>query len=186
MVSEQIGRVRVTGTQAQVDALRPFVTKATKLLDTRIDPLELSVRPRAKMPSYGTAADGTALRSRGHWSSRLRRMLIADDLFQEGDALLRDKTLGHEFVHVLFSDWMGKWHRRQLLPLITPPCDGWNDMTIGDKFIGYPADPDEALACYGSAALFGWAKPAYSTLYKRRILQEDYPKTKSLLLATAP
>jgi hypothetical protein len=113
-------------------------------------------------------------------------MLCAQDLFDPSPALKRDKTLGHEFVHVLFSDWLGKWHRKQLLPLITPPADNWNDTTIGDRQEGYEADPSEALACWGSAALFGWDKPAYSTLYLRKILATNFAKTKVLLLATAP
>jgi hypothetical protein len=181
-----IGRVTVKGTDEEVAALTPFVTKATTLLGTRIDPFNLLTRERSKMPVYGYEADGTPLRARGHWSSRLRRMLVSKDLFQKGETLERDKVLGHEFVHVIFSDWMGKWHRRQLLPVIQPPADSWNDLTIGDKYEGYFADPSEALACYGSAALFGWAKPAYASIYLRRITQENFPKTKTILLSTAP
>lgn len=186
MAQQIIGRVTTHGTQAQVEALESFVKEATDVLGTRIDRLDLEVADRSKMPVAFVKDDGTKVRAEGHWSERRRLMRCADDLFEAQKDLLRDKTLGHEFVHVLFSDWMGKWHRRQLLPLISPPADNWSDLTIGDNWLGYVADPSEALACYGSAALFGWTKPAYSTLYKRRILQTDYSKAKALLLTTAP
>lgn len=185
-MQEKIGPVTMIGTQAELDMMRAFVTTATTLLGTRIDPFTLETREREQMPIAFVKKNGDIVYARGHWSSRKRRMLCSKDLLVAALDLLRDKTLGHEFVHVLFSDWLGKWHRKQLLPLITPEADDWNDMTISDTWEGYVADPSEALACYGSAALFGWAKPAYSTLYTRRILQSDYPKAKTLLLATAP
>jgi hypothetical protein len=185
-MEHQIGRVTIVGSQAEIDALTTFVTTATDLLGRRIDPFTLETRARENMPIAFKKADGTVVRARGLWSDRRRRMLISQDLFGTGLQLLRDKTVGHEFVHALFSDWLTRWHRRQLLPFINPDADGWNDLTIGDDWQGYVADPSEALACYGSAALFGWTKPAYSTLYSRRILQADYPKVKALLLATAP
>jgi hypothetical protein len=186
MPEKIIGRVTITGTEDQITKLTPFVKKATDLLDTRIDRFDLKVVPRSDMPVAYKKNDGTIVRAEGHWSDRRRLMRLADDLFRPIDEKERDKVLGHEFVHTLFSDWLGKWHRRQLLPLIKPPADNWNDMTIGDTYEGYVADPSEALACYGSAALFGWVKPAYASIYLRRIAQADYPKTKTLLLATAP
>jgi hypothetical protein len=185
-MSEQIGRVTIYGTPNEITALTAFVEEATELLGTRIDRLDLYTRERANMPIAFKREDGTVVRARGFWSDRRRQMGISKDLFGKDLDLLRDKTVGHEFVHVIFSDWLTRWHRRQLLPLITPDADGWNDMSIGDDWQGYVADPSEALACYGSAALFGWVKPAYSTLYTRRIAQADYPKTKALMLTTAP
>lgn len=186
MVEELVGRVTISGTQTQIEKVKPFVKKATDLLDRRIDPLTLRIVPRADMPVAFIKKDGTIVRAEGHWSDRRNLMRLADDVFGPKQDLLRDKILGHEFTHTVFSDWLGKWHRRQLLPVITPAADNWNDLTIGDTWEGYVADPSEALACYGSAALFGWAKPAYSTLYLRRIAQADYPKVKAILLATAP
>lgn len=186
MTDKVVGHVTIHGTDAQVNALTPFITTATDLLGRRIDLLDLEVRARDKMPVAFVKDNGTVVHAEGHWSDRLRRMLVADDLFGDGLALKRDKTLGHEFVHVLYSDWFTKWHRRQLLPLLTPEADNWFDETIGDEWMGYVAAPTEGFACWGSAALFGWDKPAYSTLYLRRIRTVDFPHAKQITLAPSP
>lgn len=184
MATKQIGQITLEGTKAELDALTPFTKKAVDLLSHRIDAFNLKVVARADMPIAGQTKDGKIIRAEGHWSLRLRLMRLADDLFDR--QLLLDKTEGHEFVHVLQSDWFGRWHRRKLLPFLTPPADNWNDLTIGDNYLGYIADPIEGFACWDSAALFGWEKPAYSTLYERKIRATDFAAVKEISLATAP
>ncbi len=178
-VEVPIGPFTFKMTQGQFDALVGFANRANALMGRLIDPVEIVVRKRTEMPKYGP---GPKDFSRGFWRSGPRRILLADDIFDPKKPLLDEKTLGHEVFHVIQDDHFTRFHRRRLLPFITPEADNWNDMTIGDEFKGYPALPYEAMACYGSAALFGWEKPAYSSLYLRKIEAADFDEVKAITL----
>lgn len=159
----------------QAAALNPIAQRIAAMLANRIEPVTIVVKPRADMPEYLPGKH-----ARGYWKERTRKILLADDLFAAGEPL--DETLGHEVVHTLFSDWLTKWHRNELLALVTPAPDSFGDLSVDDLHVGYPASAEECCCVWGSAAIFGFDPPAYVGIYKRTIAKSDLPAVREILL----
>jgi hypothetical protein len=180
----KVGRLTLSGTPEQTKALRPFAKRVRKIIGDRIDPVVVTVLPRASMPLYRDPRPGdgpTDGRAEGYWRGNARKILLADDLF-DGTAGPLDETLGHEIIHVLFDDWIMPEQRRQLLPLLHPEPVNWSDTMVNGVDKGYPAIPEECVCVWGSAALFGFDPPAYDKLYKRRFVEADYAEVARILL----
>jgi hypothetical protein len=181
-MSSTIGQLTFPDDRA--NELSQFATRVRNELGTKIDPVTIVVKPRAQMKRYRDPKPGDGPndgRARGYWHEDSRTIDLADDLFAPGQPL--DETLGHEVIHALFSDWVTKGHRRQLLPLISPTPTGFGDQSINDADIGYPASPEECCAVWGSAAIFGFDPPAYVGLYKRNIAKANLPTLREILLS---
>lgn len=177
-----IGPVMLAGTDAQNALLTPFVQVAVDLLGIRIKPLTIEVRARANMPRYRDPRPGdspTDGHAEGYWRGTVRKILIADDVLPRTDL---EETIGHELVHVLFDDWLSTAQKATLLSYLDPRPENYSDTMVNGKDYGYPALPEECIAVWGSAALFGFIKPAYASLYKRRIASTIYPVVKTLML----
>ena len=117
-----VGRLTLSGTPEQNQAMRPFAKRVRRMLANRIDPVEVIVKPRSEMPRYRdpNPNDGpTDGRAEGYWRGSARKILLADDLF-DGTGGPLDETLAHEIIHVLFDDWIMPEQRRVLLPLLHP------------------------------------------------------------------
>lgn len=172
-----VGKIAMMGTGAQIDMLKPFLAKANVLIGHCIEPVEVRVKARTDMPLYAPGKHAM-----GYWRARPRRILLADDCFDPDKHNLAARTLGHELVHVMDGDWFRRWHRRHLLIYLNPEPDNWTDGNIGDTHVGYEALPYECVATWGSAALFGWSRPAYSRLYKRKFLAADFEAVRAIML----
>jgi len=93
----KVGRLTLSGTPEQNQAMRPFAKRVRRMLANRIDPVTVIVFPRERMPRYRAAkpTDGPIDgRAEGYWRGPARRILLADDLF-DGTGGPLDETLGH-------------------------------------------------------------------------------------------
>lgn len=181
-----IGQVTLNGSDAQNARMQPFVQAAVDLLGDRFKPVTVEVRTRVSMPRYRDPRPGdkpTDGHAEGFWRAGPRRILIADDVIPRDDL---PETLGHEWIHLLFEDWFTPGQKRTLLGYLDPRPENYSDTQVNGKDRGYPALPEECIAVWGSAALFGFAKPAYSSLYKRTISGVVYPAVKAVMLGTLP
>jgi hypothetical protein len=73
-----------------------------------------------------------------------------------------------------------------MLPLLNPRPDGFNDLTIDGEHEGYEANPEECIATWGSAALFGYPDPAYTSIFLRTVEAAKFPSLTSALLDAPP
>jgi hypothetical protein len=186
-MTEVVGQLTLDGTDAQIDALGPFATRIEAVVGKRIQPVTVRIRARTNMPRYRDPKPGDKPEdghARGYWKSPNRTILLADDLFALGEPL--DETLGHEVVHVLFDDWIKGAPKKALLRYLQPLPENYTDTTIAERDKGYPANPEECLAVYGSAALFGFNPPAYTTLFKRLVPKTSLAEVKALMLGALP
>jgi hypothetical protein len=177
-VNKVIGKITLTGTREQNQELTPFCREANVALGQCIKPVTVVIKPRADMPLYAPGKHAM-----GYWKVGPHHIWLADDCFDPAKPDLPAKTLGHELVHTLQDDWFTSYHRKALLPYLRPEPDNWRDPNIGGKYVGYEALPYECIAVWGSAALFNWDRPAYSTLYKRKIAAADWPEVKTIMVA---
>jgi hypothetical protein len=156
-----VGQLTLNGTDAQNAILAPMAqTIETTLLlpdgkTSRIQPANVYVRARAAMPwaiKPGVSDKyPKGVRARGFWNGK--DQLLADDLFPTPD--LCRKTFAHETCHQLDSQWMLNSNRKTIQPLFDPDAAGW------------PAEP---FAVYGSAAIFGFTNPPYTTFYPGHVV----------------
>lgn len=154
----------VTGSIAFTTALQPAVDNINSVLGPRIKDAVVLAKPATAMPQR---SDGGP--SFGFWKPSLREIWMWEDI----DEYPYVKTLGHEACHVLDEDWLTQDQRRDLMALMLPLPKRWYDQFIAGKKVKYKALPSECFAVYGSAALFGFKKPAYKSLFVRRV-----PETK--------
>jgi hypothetical protein len=164
-VSETVGQLTLTGTEAQNEAVRSAALKAQTVLGSRIQPI--TVVFRADMPRR---VDGGP--SFGYARIGARRILLLDDL--EEDGYQPAKTLAHELCHFLDADWLTRSQRVEIMALMTPRPNGWSDEVIAGKRHPYTGEPFECFAVYASAAVFGYRRPAYARLYDRKIAAEQF------------
>jgi|SRR5215471_14025619 len=179
-MQKTVGPLTIHGTASEIDQLVPFARRIRDEMGTLLGNATCEIRPRNQMRVWGYDKNGNPLFAEGSWSTRTRIIALADDLLPRQGLL--ERTLGHESIHWLDSDSWTRWHHRNLLGYLQPQPETWNDMTINGKFIGYTADPAECSATWVSAAMFAFDKPAYSTLYDRKIAAENFAAVKGIAL----
>lgn len=163
----------VTGSLAFTTALKPAVDNINAVLGDRIKDVTVLAKPATAMPQR---SDGGP--SFGFWKAGLREIWLWDEIDEYPFA----KTLGHEAVHVLDEDWLTQAQRSDLLTLMTPLPKRWYDQLIAGRKVKYKALPSECFAVYGSAALFGYRKPAYRSLFVRRVPEAKWPTLAEMAL----
>ncbi len=173
-MSETVGQLTLTGTEAQNEAVRSAALKAQTVLGSRIQPI--TVVFRADMPRR---VDGGP--SFGYARIGARRILLLDDL--EEDGYQPAKTLAHELCHFLDADWLTRSQRVEIMALMTPRPNGWSDEVIAGKRHPYTGEPFECFAVYASAAVFGYRRPAYARLYDRKIAADKWQQLAAIALA---
>lgn len=166
------------GPAALVPAVKATATKLTQLLAGRLGPnLDVSVvfKTAERMPPR---PDGGP--SRGYWKAGLKEIW----LWEKTDRYPVEKTLAHEAMHVLATFWLTEAQRNDIIELMKPRPLHWRDKTIGIVTYEYAASPFEVYAVYGSAAMVGFDKPAYRSLYRRHIDEGDWPKLRDIIVRT--
>ncbi len=170
-MSETIGPITIVGTADEIASVRPFVMKAVPILGNRIKPVTVVFRPADRMPPRG---DGGP--SFGRSKLAARKILLLDEIEDYPVA----KDLGHELCHFLDEDWLTKAQRVDLMAFMEPKPKGWGDDRIG-KYVSLPS---ECFAAWGSAAIFGFNKPAWARFYRvRRIPQAAWEHVAEIALA---
>lgn len=168
----QVGPLTYRMTRAQFDALGDVPDKIASIYGQRLDAVLVVTRPYEDMPLIRPG-----LRARAKWSERFRRILLSVPFTYGVQAVL-----GHEATHVLDDDWLTRAQRRAIIPYISPIPAGWGDLTIGDNPPVYEASPAECFASYGAAAMLG-VRPAFPTLYLRKIDQAHYSNVRAIALS---
>lgn len=188
MVAEPF-RSHPTNTDEEDAALAPLLSELNVVYGSDLigKPVYVRIRPRAQMPRYRKRRptdtkpeDGRAF---GYWHRRPRVVDLALELIGK-PAELR-KVGAHESIHVRAEDFEA-WHWDHLLPMLDPEPESRFDQTIGDDDLGYPATPEECIATFGSAAIFGFWPPAFESLYKRRFPRGLHASVRATILARAP
>lgn len=169
-----IGPWTLTGTDAQNEILMPMYAKMAGILalpsgDSRVKPAQVRILPRDQMPwaiKPGTSIKyPQGVRAAGYWNGT--NQLIAADQFAKGASHVR-KLGAHETAHQLEDQWMLRSNERDIKPLFDPDP---------------AAFPSEEFAVYGSAAIFGFTDPPYTTFYDDYVIPKAaWPKVKQFAL----
>jgi hypothetical protein len=165
-----IGPYSLEGTDAQNAILAPMAQTMADTLEQRVQATHVRVLPRNQMP-WAKKPDqqgNGGIRARGFWDAKRYPddILLADDLFPTPE--LARKTFAHEGIHQLDAQWMLQSNRKDIKPLFDPDAAGW---------------PSEEFAVYGSAAIFGFRNPPYTTYYNDYILPPtSWPNVKAYAL----
>jgi hypothetical protein len=145
----------------------------TEALKDRIKPVTVVLKSGDDMPKR---SDGGP--SYGYWKSGLREIWLWD----ETDEYPVGKTFAHEAMHVLDTDFLTRAQRKSVLALMSPVPTAWADQKIDGVTRKYVALPSEVFAVYASAAIAGLEKPAYRSLFKRRVEVGKWAILKELVL----
>lgn len=165
--------IDLVGPAADVERLQGMRSTLINALGNRIKATSVVLKPAEDMPKR---SDGGP--SFGYWKQGLRQIW----LWEETDDYPVGKTLAHEAMHVLDQDWLTRTQRLDLLKLMAPAPTAWGDQNIGGVVHRYVSLPSEVFAVYASAAICGFPKPAYRSLFKRQIPNGDWPKLAELAL----
>lgn len=172
----KLGALTIEGTQGQLDLIMPTARQVPTVLGARVKPVTLRFVPLATMPDYVPGH-----KARGLYKARKRLIWLADSLDYPVE-----RTAGHELTHWLIDDWFTPWHRDAVLPFLTPEADSWADHTINGVTDAYRNDVNEAVTVYLSGALYGYAKPAFTSIYGYSVPRASWGDLRSIALATAP
>jgi hypothetical protein len=142
-------------------------------LGDRIKKASVLLKPDTEMPRR---SDGGP--SYGFWKSGPREIWLWD----ETDEYPVTKTFAHEAMHVIDSDWLTRAQRVKLMTLMSPAPTAWSDQKIDGILHKYVALPSEVFAVYASAAVAGLQRPAYRSLFRRRITPDKWAELKELTL----
>lgn len=150
-----------------------IATSMSETLQNRIKPVSIFLKPDTDMPRR---SDGGP--SYGFWKSGPRQIWLWD----ETDEYPVAKTFAHEAMHVVDSDWLTRAQRRRLMALMSPTPASWGDQNIDGTRHRYVALPSEVFAVYASAAIGGFRRPAYRSLFVRRVAADKWLALKELTL----
>ena len=148
-------------------------TSLSQKLGSRIRPVSVLLKSADEMPKRSDG--GPAF---GFWRSGLRQVW----LWNQTDAYPVGKTLAHEAMHVLDTDWLTKAQRQKLMELMAPAPTKWNDQRIEGVLRKYVSLPSEIFAVYASAAIGRFPRPAYRSLFIREIAPEKWDAMRELIL----
>ena len=149
------------GAVEQDSSLKAMVGDLNRLLGNRLgEQVEVILQPAAAMPKRPDGGRAFGLTKPGR-----REIWLWDAV----DRYPAAETLAHEAMHVLDVFWLTDTQRNEIMELMTPSPSHWEDRTIGQATFRYAAMPHEVFAVYASAAIVGFDRPAFRSLYERRI-----------------
>src|SRR5688572_7950487 len=131
--------IELDDSAAQVPEITTMVATLTQVLGTRIKDVSVILKPAAGMPERSD--DGV---SYGFWKAGLRQIWLWD----ETDNYPVAKTLAHEAMHVIDTDWLTRPQRLEIIALMEPMPTGWGDQMIDGVKKKYVGLPSEAFAVY--------------------------------------
>jgi hypothetical protein len=163
--------------QAQREVFRPAIEEAEDVIGHLLKPITVVSKTKSQMPDWNEAVPGVqpAWELWKGWNPRTgrREVWVWNELHTKEDAVA---TLQHGLVHALHEIHTPPEAKAEMCELMHPRPEAWLQGGAWSKY------PYECATVYGSAVLFGIAKPVYKNLLDRRIWTADWPRLRELHL----
>jgi hypothetical protein len=166
------------GAAAKVPGIVNMAAKLNAKLGDKIKKASILLKPEEGPPGQSMPERSDGGPSYGFWKAGRREIWLWDAV----DEYPVQKTLAHEAMHVLDTDYLTRAQKLEILALMEPMPKSWNDQRVNGVFKKYVGLPSEVFAVYGSAAFAGFRRPAYKRLFKRSIPKAKWPRLEEIAL----
>jgi hypothetical protein len=166
------------GDAAKVPGIVRMANKLNEKLGDKIKSASIILKPAEGPPGQSMPERSDGGPATGFWKAGRREIWLLDEL----DDYPVAKTLAHEAMHVLDTDYLTRAQKLEIVALMQPLPKTWSDQSVNGVFRKYVGLPSEVFAVYASAAMGGFPRPAYRRLFKRSIPRLHWKRLEEIAL----